>query len=144
MSVENEIQNYIGAQPERKAKDLQQLHELICALKSDLRLWYLDGKDEKGKVVSNPNIGYGEQSLDYANGSNRDFYRVGLSANSTGISVYIIGLSDKNYLLRTYGKTIGKASVTGYCIKFRSVQDIDLAVLTEAIHDGLFMARAKE
>ena len=83
-----------------------------------------------GKVVANPNIGYGEYTITYADGSSREFYRIGVSANTTGISVYVLGLVDKTYLTRTYGASIGKASVTGYCIKFKRLSVID----TETLH----------
>ena len=53
--------------------------------------------NEDGKVVANPNIGYGLYTIAYANGSSREFYRIGLSANTTGISVYVLGLDDKTY-----------------------------------------------
>jgi hypothetical protein len=74
--------------------------------------------------------------MTYAGGKSRDFYRIGLSANTTGISIYIMGIADKTYLARTWGTRLGKASVTGYCIKFRKLADIDLAVLEEAIRFG--------
>ena len=57
--------------------------------------------------------------------------------NTTGISVYILGLADKKFLSSTFGATIGKASVTGYCIKFRSLKDVNIDVLREAISVGL-------
>lgn len=96
----------------------------------------MDGKNSDGKTVSNPNIGYGFQTIPYADGSSREFYQIGLSANTAGISVYILGIKDKSYLSQTYGKTIGKASVTGYCIKFKALRDIDINVLGNAIRDG--------
>ncbi len=99
------------------------------------KLWFLDGKDEKGKTVSNPNIGYGLQAMKLAGGKTREFYQIGLSANTTGISVYIIGIDDKTYLLKTYGKKLGKASVTGYCIKFKTLKDINTDILQAAIRD---------
>jgi len=58
-----------------------------------------------------------------------------LSANKTGISVYILGIEDKKYLAQTYGKALGKASVTGYCIRFRALKDINLEILKAAIRD---------
>ena len=102
-----------------------------------VQLWFLDGKDGNGKVVSNPNIGYGAYTIRYANGKTKEFYRVGLSANTTGISVYIMGLPDKTYLKRTYGDALGKASVSGYCIKFQSLEDVDISVLESAMRFGL-------
>ena len=50
--------------------------------------------------------------------------------------IYIIGVADKKYLAQTYGARLGKASVTGYCIKFKSLKDVDLDVLEEAIRFG--------
>jgi hypothetical protein len=98
----------------------------------------LDGKDDNGKIVTNPNIGYGLQKLKYANGKTKDFYQIGISGNTTGISVYVMGIEDKTYLPETYGKTIGKASVTGYCIKFKTLKDINIDILEEIIQDGVY------
>ncbi len=87
--------------------------------------------------MANPNIGYGVHTITYADGSTREFYRIGLSANTTGISVYVLGLDDKTYLARTYGASIGKASVTGYCIRFRRLSDINAEALHAAIRHGM-------
>jgi len=78
----------------------------------DCRLWFNDGTNEAGKVVANSNIGYGVYTITYADGSSREFYRIGLSANTTGISVYVLGLEDKTYLTRTYEASIGRALLT--------------------------------
>jgi Domain of unknown function (DU1801) len=137
MTVKKQIAEHIAAQPERKRAEMQALHDKILKALPDGRLWFLDGKDEKGRIVSNPNIGYGFLTMKYADGSSRDFYQIGLSANTTGISVYIMGLDDKKYLAEKYGKTLGKASVTGYCIKFRSLDNINVDVLEAAIRDGI-------
>lgn len=136
MSVLEQIQNYIATQSESKQNDLRILHELILEINSDAVLWFLDGINAQGKVVSNPNIGYGNYEIQYANGTTRTFYQVGLSANTAGISVYIMGIDDKNYLANNFADQIGKASVSGYCIKFKSLKDIDLSVLKKAIHFG--------
>lgn len=136
MSVQEDIKAYIASQPEAKRSDMLALHQLILEVMPGCKLWFLDGKDDKGKIVSNPNIGYGFQTMSYADGKTREFYRIGLSANTSGISVYILGIKDKNYLARTYGKTLGKANVTGYCIKFKALKDIHTDVLAAAIQYG--------
>lgn len=136
MTIKEQIKQYISAQPQNKGSELQTLHKHILLTKPNCKLWFLDGKDEKGKVVSNPNIGYGSINIKYKDGSAREFYQIGLSANTTGISVYIMGIADKAYLINTYGKKIGKASVTGYCIKFKSLKDINMDVLASAIKFG--------
>lgn len=133
MSVKEEIKKYIDSQPEPKSSELQELHKRILKLSPKCKLWFEDGKDNEGKTVSNPNIGYGSYTIKYANGTTREFYRVGISANTTGISVYIMGIKDKKYLAETYGKKLGKANVTGYCIKFKTLSDINLDILDDAI-----------
>ena len=137
MNVENKILEYISSQKESKALELHQLHNEILGLAPNCKQWFLDGKDASGKVITNPNIGYATQTLKYTDGSSREFYRIGISGNTTGISVYIMGIEDKNYLKEHFAETIGKATVTGYCIKFRSLKDIDLSVLKKAIAFGL-------
>ena len=137
MNVNQHIDAYIASQPEPKRRDIQALHDLAMKLSPECRLWYTDGRDAQGKTVANPNIGYGAYTIKYADGTTREFYRVGLSANKSGISVYILGIEDKAYLAHTYGEAIGKASVTGYCIKFKAIKDINLDVLQAAIHYGL-------
>jgi len=137
MTVEVQIEDYIAGQPELKRDEMRALHRLMLQVSPGCRLWFLDGRDDNGKTVSNPNIGYGSQIIHYANGKSREFYRIGLSANMSGISVYVMGLEDRKYLSETYGKTIGKASVTGYCVKFRTTQDIDMDVLEDMIRFGL-------
>lgn len=136
MNVKEQIKAYIGNQPEQKISEMQELHRLILKIKPSCKLWFLDGKNEEGKTVSNPNIGYGMQTMKLAGGKSREFYQIGLSANTTGISVYVLGLSDKAYLAKTFGKKLGKANVTGYCIKFKTIKDINLDVLQEAIKFG--------
>lgn len=104
MKVEEQIKAYISSQPEPKRSDMQGLHRIILELMPACKLWFLDGKDSENKIVSNPNIGYGLYTIKYADGKARDFYQIGMSANTTGISVYIMGIKDKTYLARTYEK----------------------------------------
>jgi hypothetical protein len=137
MNTKEQIKKYITSQPEPKRSDMQALHRIILDVVPACKLWFLDGKNSENKTVSNPNIGYGLQTIKYANGKTREFYQVGISANKTGISVYIIGIKDKKYLARTYGKKLGNASVSGYCIKFKTLKDINIDILVEAIRYGL-------
>jgi len=137
MNVLEQIKKYIESQPEPKRSEMQELHKLTLRVLPKGKLWFSDGKDSKGKTVSNPNIGYGLYSIKYADGTSRDFYQIGLSANNTGISVYILGIKDRAYLSKTFGKQLGKAKVTGYCIRFKSINDINMDVLKEAMKYGI-------
>jgi hypothetical protein len=149
MNTQAEIKEYIASLPKAKSSEMEELHKLILEIMPDCKLWYLDGKNEQGKVVSNPNIGYGTQLIKAASGvkskdSTREFYQVGISANTSGISIYIIGLEDKTYLANTYANKIGKANVTGYCIKFKTLKDINLEILKDAIRFGFKIREENE
>lgn len=137
LNTQEEIESYIGSQPEAKRNDMNELHLRILEALPGSKLWFDDGKNSENKAVANPNIGYGLYTIKYANGTSREFFQIGLSANTGGISVYILGIEDKTYLAQTYGKDIGKASVTGYCIKFKKLADINVEVLLTAIKDGV-------
>ena len=137
MKVQEQIKQYITSQLEPKRSEMQELHRIILETMPACKLWFLDGKDDKGKTVSNPNAGYGSYTIKYADGTTREFYQIGLSPNTTGISVYIMGIKDKKYLANMYGKNLGKASVTGYCIKFKTIKDINIDILQDAIRDGV-------
>jgi hypothetical protein len=137
MNVQEQIKKYIASQPEPKRRDMQELHRYILQVLPGRKLWFLDGKNSEQKTVSNPNIGYGVRTIQYADGTTKEFYQIGMSANTTGISVYILGIKDKTYLARTYGKTLGKASLSGYCIKFKTLKEINIDILGEAIRYGV-------
>jgi hypothetical protein len=144
MNIQEQIANYITSQPEPKRSGMQELHRILLQVLPECKLWFLDGKNSENKTVSNPNIGYGSYTIKNANGTTREFYQIGMSANTTGISIYILGIEDKTYLAQTYGKTLGKASVSGYCIKFRNLKDIDILVLEAAIRYGVEATRKNE
>jgi len=137
MNIQADIEEYIASQPEQKRAEMLELHQFILQIMPGSKLWFLDGKDSENKTVSNPNIGYGLYTMKYAGGKTREFYQIGLSANTTGISVYILGIDDKKYLANTYGKELGKASVSGYCIKFKTLKDINIDILGAAIQYGV-------
>ena len=137
MSVREQIDRYIRNQSPAKSEELRDLHRRVLAISPAAKLWFLDGRNDDGKVVSNPNIGYGSETLSYATGASRAFYKIGLSANTSGISIYVMGMKDKKYLSETYGSRLGKAKITGYCISFKSLKDVDLGVLDEVVADAM-------
>ncbi len=144
MNVQGKINEFITSQPEPKLSDIQELHRIILEEMPACKLWYLDGKNSENKTVSNPNIGYGLYTIKYADGKNREFYQIGISANKIGISVYILGIKDKTYLAKMYAKKLGKATVTGYCIKFKTLKDINIDILQAAIRYGIEAQNGKD
>lgn len=137
MDLQAQIQQYLQGLPEPKRSALNALHSYMLQAFPELKLWFLDGLNDKGVRVTHPNIGYGTHLIPYANGSHRPFYQIGFSATSKGISVYFMGISDKDYLQKTYGPHIGKAKITGYCISFATLQHIHIEVLQQAISTAI-------
>ena len=90
MNVQEQIEKYITSQPEPKRSEMQALHRITLEVLPECKLWFFDGKNSENKTVSNPNIGYGFQTIKYANGTTREWFQIGISANKTGISVYIL------------------------------------------------------
>jgi hypothetical protein len=132
-----QIKTFISSQIPSKQQDLLLLNELLLHLMPEAKRTFFDGLNEEGKVVANPTIGYGERTLYYADGSSKDSFRIGVSANKTGISIYLIGLEDHDYLKKHFADKMGKASVSAYCIRFKSLKDLDFDVLREALLYGV-------
>lgn len=137
MDLHTQIEAYLSTLPPTKQADLQRLHQYICALMPNCTLWFLDGKNELGKTISNPNIGYGQHIITQANGKTRTFYKIGICATGSGISVYFMGTPSKTYLAEKLGSNIGKAKVSGYCVSFSSLKQIHLPTLEATIRDFL-------
>lgn len=137
MNIQQQIIDYINSQPQAKQQDLRILDDLCRSILPAGPLWFLDGKDDQQRIIANPNIGYGIYTIHYANGTSKPFYQIGLSANKSGISAYIMGIGDKLWLPNRCADRIGKATVTGYCIRFNAIRDINLNVLEEAMRASL-------
>ena len=137
METEGQILQFISLQENAKQQDLLVLHELMRSILPTGKLWMEDGKNDAGKVVANPTIGYGQQTMLLAKGKSREMFQIGISANSSGISIYLIGVRNKLNLAQQFGLKLGKAKVSSYCIKFKQLSDLDLSVLEEAIRLGI-------
>jgi len=141
MNTLEQIESHILSIPEPKRDDIRALHLFMLQIFPESKLWFFDGKNEEGKVIANPTIGYGSYIINYSNKPSKDYFQIGLLANTTGISVHILGIKDKLYLPKLIGNTIGKASVTGYCIKFKAIKDIDLYALEQAVRYGISISK---
>ena len=137
MEIERQILQFIALMEDTKQQDFLSLHELMRSILPDGKLWMEDGKNEAGKVVTNPTIGYGQQTMLLAKGKSREMFQIGISSNTSGISIYLIGIRNKLDLAEQFGQKLGKAKVSGYCIKFKQLADLDLTVLEEVLRLGI-------
>ena len=137
MEIERQILHFIALLEDTKQQDFLSLHKLMRSILPDGKLWMEDGKNEEGKVVTNPTIGYGQQTMLLAKGKSREMFQIGISSNTSGISIYLIGIRNKLDLADQFGHKLGKAKVSGYCIKFKQLVDLDLTVLEEVLRLGI-------
>ena len=140
MTTEDQILHFISLQESSKQQDLLTLHELMTSILPNGKLWMEDGKNEEGKVVTNPTIGYGEFEQSYASGKKKKHFQIGLALTKHGISIYLLGIRGKLDLANLCTE-IGQAKVTGYCIQFKSITKIDMNILQRAIQSALNISR---
>jgi hypothetical protein len=135
-AAQSQIQSHFAQLENSKSFELQQLHNFIVLINPKCKLWFDNGINDEGKVVTNPTIGYGLQTLHYAKGETKKFFQIGICATSTGISIYLIGLKDKNILKETFSNTLGKSIITGYCVKYKRFSELNPESLTKLILFG--------
>lgn len=136
LDVQSQIQSHFENLENAKSFELQQLHKLIVKINPTCKLWFDNGINDEGKVVTNPTIGYGLQTLHYAKGEKKEFFQIGICDTTTGISIYIIGIKDKNILKETFAPSIGKATIKGYCVKYKHLSELNSETLTKLIQFG--------
>ncbi len=136
LDVQSQIQSHFENLENAKSFELQQLHKFIVTINPTCKLWFDYGINDEGKVVTNPTIGYGLQTLHYAKGETKEFFQIGICATTTGISIYLIGIKDKNILKETFAPSIGKATITGYCVKYKRFSELTPESLTKLILFG--------
>ena len=137
MEIERQILQFIALLEDSKQQDFLSLHKLMRSILPDGKLWMEDGKNEEGKVVTNPTIGYGQQTMLLAKGKSREMFQIGISSNTSGISIYLIGIRNKLDLADQFGHKLGKAKVSSYCIKFKQLVDLDFTVLEGVLRLGI-------
>lgn len=98
----------------------------------DLQATFHDGKDEIGKQITNPIHGFGAFEQTYANGEKKTHFQIGVAQTKSGISIYLLGIRGKMDL-PVACMALGKAKVTGYCISYKKMADLNLGVLKNVL-----------
>lgn len=131
--TEAQIRNYLNELPPRNKANIELLYEGIRNQYPELPISFSDGKNAEGKIVTNPSIGFGQTQLVYTDGSSKTIFKVGISSTKTGISIYFMGLSDKNFLKNRFQSHFEKAKITGYCVACKSLDSSQLDFLLAEI-----------
>ena len=142
MEINDQINTYIDSLSIETAADLRALHALMIQWLQNGKLWFDNGLNADNKVVTNPTIGYGSYPHTFANKTTKELFQIGISATKSGISVYVMGIRNKLNLAQDFGKKLGKAKVSGYCISFKKLDDLNLNVLEEVVRQGVEISSA--
>ena len=105
-----------------KQADLDRLHALIRDAVPDLPA-------EDG--------GYGPFHYRYESGREGDAHRISVAARKHGISLYVLALTeDGQYLAESRAGDFPKANVGKSCIRFKRLDDLDLAALRSLLEEA--------
>ncbi len=114
-------EEYVAQVEEPKRSEINQLRSLIQEVLPEFEPCMISGF-----------IGFGQ--FHYKGKScEGEWFRVGLSANKTGISIYICAGDANGYFPEQARDRIGKASVGRSCIRFKKLSDINMDVIRELL-----------
>lgn len=116
-------EEYIEMVDEPKRSELLQLHNLISKSMPNQEQWIVSGI-----------LGFGKfHYKGKSKGCEGEWFRVGLAANKTGMSIYMCVGDKDGYLPEQAKERIGKATVGRSCIRFKKLSDINLPVVEELL-----------
>jgi Domain of unknown function (DU1801) len=111
------------AQPRRG--EIEQLDRLIRAALPEADQHFQHGM-----------LGYGTYRYRYSSGREGDAALVSLSSRKAYISIYVSAACDGKYVPEIYADRLPNANIGKSCIRFKTVAEVDTAVLTELLREA--------
>ncbi|SEI98621.1 DUF1801 domain-containing protein [Demequina mangrovi] len=81
-------------------------------------------------------VGYGDISQPRPRGEAVDWFLIGLAEQARHVSLYVNAVADGAYLAHRYADRLGKVKVGAAAVTFRTLEDVDLAVVTEMAREA--------
>ena len=118
---------YIKMIDEPRRSEIKKLHAFIQKTVPKLKPFMQSGM-----------IGYGKIKYETKSGRSGDWFIIGLSSRKQYISVYACAADEKAgcYVPEKYKKELPKASIGRSCIRFKTMEDIDLKVLAKILKES--------
>lgn len=113
---------YIASLPPDRQAAVQALHDAIREAAPNLDPHLRHGF-----------LGYGTYHYKYASGREGDWFVVGLASQKHYLSLYLCASEPGGYLAERNKDRLGKVSVGRSCIRFKRLEDLNLAVARELI-----------
>lgn len=136
LRTKRNIAKFIDGLPQAVRADVQSLDEVIAPIMDGLPKALFVGKFWGG--TDQEIIGYGVHTSVRPNGTEVEWFHVGLAVQKNYLSMYVNAVEDRQYLSEKYGASLGKVKVGKASLSFKSVADIDL----EKLRDLITKARA--
>ena len=129
--VDTPPEEYLASLPAETGADMTALHERIRAALPGHGCCVWAGVFWGGSEQTI--IGYGDMSYVRSDKKRVEWFLVGLARQKNYYSVYVNAADGRRYLAEAYTDRLGKAKVGKSSISFRTLDDVDLAVLSELI-----------
>ena len=121
--TDRDIDQFIAELPEDDREDIRSLDGIISEVMTGLPRVLYEGKFWGGS--DQQIIGYGTMEYQRSDGSDVDWFLVGLALQKNYISLYINATEDRQYLSEKYGAELGKVKVGKASLSFTTLGDID-------------------
>jgi len=129
--TKRKIATFIDKLPASARADVQILHDVIAPIMDGLPKALFVGKFWGGS--DQEILGYGVHTSVRPNGTEVEWFHVGLAVQKNYLSLYINAVEDRQYLSEKYGASLGKVKVGKASLSFKTVADIDLDKLRDLI-----------
>lgn len=120
------VTEYFAQIDEPRRSEVKALHKMIRKAVPELKPAMVAGM-----------IGYGSYHYKYASGREGDWPIIALASQKNYISVYVCASQDGVHLAESHKNELPKASIGKSCIRFKKLEDVDLAVLEKLVKKGV-------
>ncbi len=116
------FQEYIAALPAERRKPIQALHDFILKTAPKLKPYFAYNM-----------LGYG--AFPYRNYKHEpiEWPVVALASQKNYISLYVCSVEGGKYIAEKYAKDLGKVNVGKSCIRFKKLEDLNMATLKKVL-----------
>lgn len=122
------LRDYLARIPEPRRSEVKRLHALVRKVAPALRPVF---------AAASGMIGYGPYHYRYATGREGESFRIALASQKQHISLYLCCTDGEGaYVAEKHRQALRPASVGRSCIRFRRLEQMDLAALERVIREG--------
>lgn len=88
-------------------------------------------------------LGFGEYDYETKNGVTGSWFLIGLSRQKSYYSMYVSGVKDGDYLIKSYQDKLGKVKMGSSSISFTKIENVDLDNLEILFEEAISLYNAQ-